>query len=288
MGDFQLGCVLGQYDKSQSFDVASNAITGTTFANSWQRQSSANSVSFSTEVHSSGQGLQVDVFSNGSANALIQYQYNHINDIHTRLFPGVSIHQIRADFWARADKVNTALKVKLLNRGDDPFTTINCASELEHYRLEGQTYIISNPTVPSIAVITEGLTGSATIFLDDFIFQLDNIVVHPGYGMADRAKLRASNHTTLGGNRQQYTWNKTYEWSIPLSFLSNSHADQINWWWENQFILAWTLDTSDSESLYLGRIGNARQPIGARRRSDNQLFEGMLQFEAITGGRLVF
>ena len=73
-----------------------------------------------------------------------------------------------------------------------------------------------------------------------------------------------------------------------MRFLPTSHADLINWWWENQFNLVFTLDTSDSESTRILRMVNERQPIGGRIRPYKDQWQGTLQLESIDEGGLVF
>jgi hypothetical protein len=292
MGDFQLGCVLGQYDKAQSFDVNSSALVVGSKVGSWSILGGATVTKreFVTETHSSNQGLSFSIESAGTNFETLKYDSAVSNDLFSKWFPDVTTHARHIGFWARMTTEAGSGRVfhDYANIPGDNDLNISYSETLQYYS-NVTIQVNSSTSAPAIArLVGRSATDSAVVVTDDWIHQIDLVTVHPGYSMEDKARLRQSNHTTLAGNRHQYTWNKTFEWSVPLSFLSDSHADLINWWWQNQFILAWTLDTSDSESTFLARIGNARQPIGARRRSDNKLFEGMLQLEAVTDGRLVF
>ena len=84
MGDFTLGCLLGQYDKAQSFDVNSFALGGSGI-NSWETVSIVSSITFFdgvAHVHSSNQALQIEAFSHGSLQNLIRYNYAAENDVY--------------------------------------------------------------------------------------------------------------------------------------------------------------------------------------------------------------
>ena len=124
--------------------------------------------------------------------------------------------------------------------------------------------------------------------LDDVLTQIDPITIYPEYSFREQARVIESTHRTLAGNQLTYIWGKYFAYTVPLRFLPTSHADLINWWWENRFNLAFTLDTSDSESTYILGITNDRQPIDRRIRPYNDLWEGVLQLESINEGFLVF
>ena len=129
---------------------------------------------------------------------------------------------------------------------------------------------------------------SFSVFVDDYLLKVDFFTLHPEWDFLDNSPLIQNQHRTTGGIRHSYVWGKSFAWEVPLQFLSDSHADLINWWWLNQFNLAFTLDTSDSESIFITRITNEAQPIGQRIRSMEDRWQGNLRLESIHDGRLVF
>jgi hypothetical protein len=117
---------------------------------------------------------------------------------------------------------------------------------------------------------------------------IDPITLLPEWDFEERARVLKAEHRTQGGLLYTYVWEKHFAYNVPLRFLSDSHAALLNWWWENQFDLALTLDSSDSESTRIVRIVNDRQPIGKRIRPYANLWEGMVELESIDRGSLVF
>ena len=82
MGGISLGCLLGQYDRAQSFDVDSaGALSG---VGSWAKigQSSWFFVGSASphHVHSSAQALRIDVFSRSGAESVLDYAYGRADD----------------------------------------------------------------------------------------------------------------------------------------------------------------------------------------------------------------
>ena len=300
MGDFTLGCLLGQYDRAQSFDVASRAIAADGDVGSWNLffgQSSFQFVSGGganfTVVHSSPQALRISADSSGgSETRLIEYTHSQADDLFDRWFPDVSTHGWRVDAWGRPTTwtADGQFTLKLIRAG------IGMASQAFPVMNTGRPGLVrlqtSNLTSDSnIATRFDrsSLPGSqSSIDLDDVLTQVDPVVLHPDFAMEEMARQIASEHRTLSGDMHTYVWARYCAYSVPLRYLPDSHADLLNWWWERRFNLALTLDTSDSESTYIVRIVNDRQPIGRRVRPYDNLWEGTLKLESINAGALAF
>jgi hypothetical protein len=286
MGDFRLGCLLGQYDGAQSFDVDSVAITGATFANSWSRSTFANSTFYDVEVHSSDQGIKTDIWSASVFGVIFNfYDYNRSNDYQVRKFSDVISHNVVFDIWARLTK---AFSGSIQVRGVGDNLNINQSSELEYYRIEGGVSSSAGINAPGIEFYVTSFVDSVTIYIDDVLAQVDPITLYPEISFKEQAQIIKTDHVTRGGERHTHVWGKNFNYSVPLRYISDSHANLINWWWENKFALAFTLDTSESESTYIVRIANNSQPIGKRVKPYQDKWEGLLQLESIDDGSLVF
>lgn len=288
MGDFTLGCLLGQYDKAQSFDVDSVALVKT--VNSWGTiTANATSWYFSTDINSSNQGLELQVYSWGSnRNGVLRYRYDSDNDAYARWFSDIATHNIQSDIWARIDKsgFDNTVRISIDNKPNIPILE---NSILQNYRYITTTYSGQTSQSPFLDFDTVLATiDSFSLFIDDVLTQVDPIILHPEYSFQEEASFINIKHRTVGGEYRVSPWEKHFAYTIPLRFLSDSHAALINWWWENKFNLLFTLNTSDSESLYVCQITNQQQPIGRRIRPHNNLWEGVIQLESIDRGSLVF
>ena len=289
MGDFTLGCLLGQYDKAQSFDMSSAAAPLPAGAvGSWALNTGVASFSFVTDAHSSGQSIFVQVASLGtSRDAILRYSYNAANDAYARWFPDVTTHQMELSFWAYATgavnlfdiNIQTVFQSILITNGNAP---------LQPYHA-GPSSVVSGSGLFFIDLDCNTATPNGVgVVLDDFLLRVDPITLHPEYEFQAAERAIRSQHRTLGGQLHTYTWDKYGAWNVPLRYLPTSHADLLNWWWQQGFNLAFTLDTSDSESIHICRIVNERQPIGGRERPYADLWNGALQLEAINDGTLAF
>ena len=289
MGDFTLGCLLGQYDRTQSFDVDSVALSAFGNIEKWNLEHAGIVNKFATDVHSSDQSLRVTVNS-AIGTQFLSYAYNVVDDLKARQFTEIDTHTARFWFWARIEEAVSSGGVIGFwkgNGGND--TPIAEADSLSRYEL-GSTSVISNG-VSSYYMAAFDRIGTAVPYnfdLDDVLVQLDYFTLNPDYSFQEQAQLIKRQHRTLAGDMHTYSWDKFFAYSVPLRFLSDSHAALINWWWENQFNLAFTLDTSDSESTYICRITNGQQPIGSRIRPYDDLWQGTLRLESINNGSLVF
>lgn len=295
MGDFRLGCLLGQYDKAQSFDVSSVALTGASTINSWNLNSVADVdydfQLFTSDVHSSSQSLRLDVSSAGDGQTLAFYTYGHDDDAYAKWFPDVTTHAFEASIWARVTAGANSGYIRfggLNNANADIQATIGTTGNLEKYSISFDIFSagIQYPRVHIRA--NENISSLKRSQWDDVLSMIDPITIHPEYSYKENARLNKNERRTLGGNLHTYKWSKSFAWNVPLEYLSDSHTDLINWWWTNQFNLAFTIDTSDAESTYTCRIVNDRQPIHTLHRSYNDTWKGVLQLESIDQGSLVF
>lgn len=302
MGDITLGCLLGGYDRAQSFDVASTPPTADGDVGSWNlHPTGAHSYHLvgaheagGSAVHSSAQGIRLDVFSHGNTGERI-LAYAYMPDIAARGFPEVTTHPLRADLWARSRSAGESpfnpasgqFEAALRVEGAGQATwRIPEADALVHHRLEGAVpgsagteFVLSQPTRPSSAF---------SMLADDVLVQVDPITLHPGFAFQARAQLHRSQHRTRGGALHTYLWGRHGAWRVPLRFLADSHAALLNWWWANQFNLLFTLNSSDSERLRTVRIVNDTQPVGRRVAPYADLWEGTLELESLDAGSLVF
>ncbi len=288
-GDFTLGCLLGQYDKAQSFDVSSDTSGNlNTKVGSWE-MAGALTGAFVTESHSSEQGISFGFGASAGTQAMAAYSYNKDNDLYLRWFPDVSTHFIQADFWARmtTSTVSGRVDVDFQDVPGEISIRIGFSESLEHYRITAPT-VTSHDTQPIIRYVYLDNSEETTLITDDVLTQIDLITLHPDWSFAERSEVIKSQNRTLGGKLHTYTWDKYFSWNVPLQFISTSHADLINWWWENQFNLLFTLDTSDSESMFTCRITNKTQPIGNRMRPYTDLWRGNITLESLDKGSPVF
>ena len=300
MGDFTLGCLLGQYDRAQSFDVASAAITdNVTQPGSWEARTNQASFylndggAFPARVHSSQQSLRMDVFSQATQYPYV-YGYDAANDAYARWFPQVTTHTLRCDAWismfTAAESGVAAWVLGGSTKASRPIPRDYDGGE-DYVRLETLTQsgggaILARQPLVGLEHLSP---GSATVLhIDDVLTQVDWITLHPGFDLREQARVVQSAHRTRSGKLYSYRWSKHFAYAVPLRFLADSHADLVNWWWENQLNLVLTLDTSDSESLRIVRITNDRQPIHSRVAPYDNLWSGTVHLESIDPGSLVF
>jgi hypothetical protein len=287
-GLMTLGCVLGRYDHVQGWDVASTALTSSgTGVGSWSKLTSGNSVYLqSTSVHSSGQGVRIEVYSDDATGGseLWKYPYKRANDAYARWFPDITTHNFRIDTWARANDAAGSGSVRFSVEGVGQ-VPIPHASDLQPLRFftvmtsggdQGEGEINRIATVDSFAV-----------FLDSWVAQADWINLSPDEGFEEVSPILAARHGALSGARSVYRWHRAHEWNVPLSFLSDSHAGLLNWWWRNQFTLAFTLDTSDANTLFLCRMVNEEQPMSKKISPYDHNWQGVLRLASINDGSLI-
>ena len=293
-GDFTLGCLLGQYDRAQSFDVASVGAPYTTNVGCWEFSAGSGDFIAGTDVHSSGQSLRWNATSSAPNRELFRYDYRGSNDAYGRWFPDVTTHAMRADYWARettAAMSGTAYQDFGDIPGDVhryiPYVGVGLAA----IRAEGVWVFSGGVGGPLIMFKHAG--GGATIqfVVEDMLTQVDPITLYPEYEFLEHSRLLAARHRTQGGVLHTYQWTRHFAWQVPLRFLSNSYADLINWWWVNGYPLVFTLDTSDQATNYTAKIVNETQPIGSKIKPyvyGLDGWAGVLELESLTQGDLVF
>jgi len=302
MGDFTLGCLLGQYDRAQSFDVASKAIAGSSI-NRWYVLDAGGGgfrefLSGSTVTHSSAQGLYLQVSSRGSYENILSYAYDQADDAWARRFPEVAVHAFQVDLWANVG-LSAASGDLIFDFNDivgDADDGLIPGVGLAHYRRLNTVGVTSasmtGNNAPVLRFLRLGhLTNSVSLVVDDVIAQLDLITLHPDHAFVERQRLLKADFRSREGTLYTARWGSHGAWTLPLRFLTGSHANLINWWWENQFNLALTLDTSDSESIRTVRIVNETQPIGSKIRPypyAGDGWQGVLELESLDRGSLVF
>ena len=291
MGAFRLGALIGT---NQSFDVGS----GNAIPNSWATFTPCSFYPFPSPTdtiacHSSTIGTHIAVQSGGTDH-MLRYQYGNLLTVFPTLFPDVVSHTCYASVWGM--NRNGVSASQMLFRlqdlsGGNPATLdtyLSTATNVfSRYNFGPYTALNSNDLTFGI-IKANVFVGGEIVNLDDTLMRVDEIVLYPEWSYVERAQLMKSQYRSLGGGLHTYTWGKHFAYDVPVRFLSDSYAALLNWWWENQFNLALTLDTSDAESTYIVRIVNDQQPIGSRIQPDMHSWEGVLQLESINRGALVF
>lgn len=297
MGEMRLGCLLGSYDRAQSFDVRSAAIAGG--VNSWAMTGQCSwffvGCGASTHVHSSAQGLRIDVFSRAGSEPVLSYDYGHAGDAFARWFPEVETHALEASAWLLASPAPSSGSLRFqLAAQTEAFAPLAGAQygvdALRFHHLETTVHSAAGagPRVALHIPAGTAIHSQTTLLVDDVLTAVDPIALHPEWSFEERSQLLRAQHRTRAGHLHTLVWEKYFAWSLPLRFLSDSHAALIEWWWERQSALLLTLDSSDSESRLIVRIANDKVPIGRRMRPYGNRWEGTLELESLTTGELAF
>lgn len=291
-GNITLGCLLGQYDKAQSFDVASAPIT--TAVNSWRKVNAQSSADFAlVQPHSSSQTLNTYVFSGGDP---IVYEYIHGtgNDAYARWFTEIDTHAVRSRAWV-TDQTNATsgfVSFKLnFATGEVAYPIAESGARVA---IVLDTNVASHSAGPPLiriekptAINSIGVDG-VRVIIDDVITEIDPIPLHPEWGFRDRMDREREIQRTRGGDLHTWKWPTFGGWTVPLPYLTDSHAALINWWWEQDLALAFTLNTSDAETVHLVKITNDRRPIDSLVKPYHNIWKGTLTLETLTKGGLVF
>jgi hypothetical protein len=297
MGGISLGCLLGQYDRAQSFDVNSSGTPSD--VRSWTKsgQSSWFFVGSAAPqfVHSSAQSLRIDVFSNAGSASVLSYTYGRADDAYTRWFPEIDTHALEAAAWLLVHPATSSggFRFELFAHPGAsrvlPGRTLG-ADPLEFIRLASLVHS-DGGGAPRVAVqipAGAGISSNASILADDVLTTVDPVPLYPEWSFEDRSELIRAQHRTRSGVLHDLVWQKFLSYSMPLRYLPGSHAALLNWWWEQGLALLLTLDSSDGESLHAVRIVNDSQPIGKRLRPYADLWEGTLHLESLDPGGLAY
>ncbi|MDH5752263.1 MAG: hypothetical protein OEZ59_07575, partial [Deltaproteobacteria bacterium] len=225
MGDFTLGCLLGQPDGSMSFDVSSTADPTNVISFDLLNAGTAAFVANSgdqTQSHSSGQGLMYEVYSSASDVFFGLYYHGFENDAYSRWFPAVTTHGIRMDWWARMNtSAFSGTAFGQIWNQDIPTARIPFSETLKLHRI--RTSVVSKSSSAPATIFgfisNNASTGSAWVFIDDVLTQTDEIILHPEYTFREQARIVQASHRTQGGDLHTYTWGKYLAFNVPLRFL---------------------------------------------------------------------
>lgn len=275
MGEFELGCLLGQYDGTQSF----------TSQGSWDQKFigglGGEVIIETTETHSSQSNMAL--YEHGG-NGGISWEYNYYtnNDYLLKRYSDITTHSVVAYSWSRMDTAAESGKIYIgcpdagSNRYDIPFS-----NALNRHRQEG--YVSTNSFSCLIGVGT-AITDSCTIYVDDILTAVDWINIYPERSASENYALSKSTHTSLVGKRSTYIWHKSGAWELPIRYMPNSTAQLVNWWWEKNFNLLFTWNSSDTSQTFVTRLVNQGRPFQQLERPYNNEWQGTLQLEAVTLG----
>jgi hypothetical protein len=283
MGTIRLGALLG---RNQSFEAFADGPQG------WVRESDQASffrVDSVTVVHSSPYGLQAVVDSTGGAAGVLRYDYGTAGDAHALWFPAVTTHTLHGTLWARAADAASSggLRWRLGGAVEALSAPIAHGAALAAYGLE--TVVASAAGLPTAGLVrVSAAMAPATVFVDDVLTVVDALALHPEWSLEERAHLERSVHRTQEGRLHGYTWHRHAAFRVPLRWLSGLEAERVNWWWEVQAPLAFTLDSSDAERVVPCLLVNDTQPVGRRIRPLADAWQGTLELAGLHDGRLAF
>ncbi len=281
MGDVTLGALLGV---NQSFD-------GGTLA-PWSKssdQASAFVVASASAVHSSGFGLYTVTASTGGTPHIVACALG-APDLAGRIaFPGIAAHTVWSSVWAgAADAPSSGQAVwRATGASTAPSAPLAHGGALLGY---GVAAVCNSPgALLEIGLDRVAGPGAAAAFLlDDALTQIDPLVLHPEWTLEEQSELLRAQHRTQSGRLQAVTWGRYWALNLPLHWLSGLEADVMNWWWEQQAPLAFTLDSSDAAAVRVCRITNPRQPVCRRMRPYADRWSATLTLESLDEGSLVF
>ncbi|HEX7925942.1 MAG TPA: hypothetical protein VF678_00025, partial [bacterium] len=157
-----------------------------------------------------------------------------------------------------------------------------------------QRYCVATVTTSpagALDVALERITGAGAavaVDMDDVLTQIDPLTLHPEWALEEQSALLRSVQRTQSGKLQSVGWGSFRAFTVPLRWLTDAEADALNGWWAAQAPLAFCLDTSDSEAVWVCRITNPRQPVGKRLSPYSDRWSGTLTLESLDAGSLVF
>lgn len=282
-GDFRLGCLVGS---NQSFD---RPLTAGFPTGGWAAISGQDSVSLlTTPVYSSAQSIRLDVYSSASTERGIYYNYSAERD--AQGLPSITTHTLISKAWAAVVTNSADLHLEIVTgvtAGTSPSFPIGGTLT----RREVTIHTIQTQLLRLDFQFLGATANDHAAWIDTVVTEIDPITLYPEYDFLERGPLRAARHRTQGGVLHTYQWTRHFAYQVPLRFLSNSHADLINWWWVNGYPLAFTLDTSDQAALYTVKIVNETQPIGSKIKPyvyGLDGWAGVLELESLDQGSLVY
>lgn len=293
MGDITLGCLLGAPGGSMSFDVASRALT--TSLGSWSLPSTVAGYTLAGAAagigpHRSPQQLHVQVPAHGgSGSTLLAYDHATADDAWARAFPQVATHALRVDLWHAAPDAVASGQLAWQLLGQPDAAALLPATGGTHQPLRLETWATSAGGGPGLRVAHATDVASAWDWLlDDVLTQLDVLTLHPDWPVEVAWQPVGSPARTSAGRQVTVARAHTLHTRLELSWLTDSAAGLLNWWWSRQLPLVLTLDTSDAEAQYIVQITNGQQPAQQRRADSPDHWRGALQLQSINDGALVF
>lgn len=260
MGDFTLGQLIGQH---QSFDPN---------IGSWENLSTGSFHLESNEVHSSN--LSAEYFINSdSTEALLRYDYEPVNK-----FTDIVSHTLNLNFWGKRDtSAGIDVTIDISSSGD----TISI-TQSDSLSLHSGVFNITN-SIQLTAHMGAVTTDSSFFSLDDVLVELDRQILHPDWSYVEQQQNIENKQVSIGGKSEYFKYGELYRWQIPLTFMPNSQAELINFWFENKENLLFSPDTSNSNLKYITRI--VHKPF--TNFTHNNRMNGVIELESITNG-LVF
>jgi hypothetical protein len=240
--------------------------------------------------HRSPQQLHVQIPAHsGSGSTVLEYDHDAADDAWARAFPQVSTHVLRVDAWHAAPDSVASGQIAWRLLGQPDVAALVPATAEGHAPLRLETWVTSAGGGPGLRVTHATDVASAWDWLlDDVLTQLDVLTLHPDWPVEVAWRPVGSPGRTSTGRQVTVPRAHALQARMELSWLTDSAAGLLNWWWSQQLPLALTLDTSDAEAVYLVQITNDQQPAQQRRPDNAEYWRGALQLQSINDGALVF
>lgn len=271
-GFIQLGCLLGQYGGTQSFESVG----------SWGMVNGASSLYVqSTDVRSSPNGARWEVYSEGAATRNLQYNYGAANDLYRRWSPDVNTHGLTILGAARvsAAAYSGFASAKWIQGGGDYDVPFNAS--LQPFRLD---VTVSSGDNMRFAFQSATSTGSYALYFDDLLPAVDLLTLYPDRDATEIREQQAVEHTTRSGRSVRHVWNDRGRWTLPMRLIPSSEAAMLNRWWQNGFNLLLIWDSSDTAQNYIVRAGGSQPPFMELGQPYTDLWNGTLTLEGVSNG----
>jgi len=280
MSGYSLGALLGT---NQSFDDLPQAGA---LPPGWQ-SSAFDQASFFlvAGVHSSAWGLLCHAFSTGLAQPGFSFAYGGTQPF----FSQVQTHTLRARFWFRAGGADSGSYTARLWTSSLAMSELVLPADgmLHAYDLAG--LVTSHGLFPLFQVARTGGHSQTSIWwLDDVLVEADPIPLVPGWDLKRTG--RWMGYAERSGSAKMFVGAGAVAqgFQLSLSWLSDSHAAQLNEWWQEQHRLVFHENSADPEAVMICRLGGSRQPVWKRVTGESDRWEGTLTLEGLTGGELSF